>query len=510
MGKISRFQQKRLASSVVGTPGVDTSGQQIGASASQSLGQVASTLFQVAQERQQVVNETEAANTFSQYETAHSEAVSAIKQAHANNPQEAITAARDSAIGLAKDFGLDMNSPASRNMFQRLVNSRVRKSNQDMKNWALTQDSVNTINNYKNSFSSFSMQGSNAPDLLTLENNIQDIQTQSARLGSAVMGSKSPEFTHETIKETLTGFILNQTIADPDAAEDMLSDELFSKHLSGEEKVSLLEKVRSVGKSHREQQRIDLSVRQDEQEVKTEQDILFNSAMDVHQKTSALRLAETRGEISSEFANAAEDYLESEASVDGVTDQQKLYDLFKGNLNFSFANYSKNKGKRSSLGFLTDLRKTRLEILKAAKDGNLRPADTKSLLGMLSSEKALAHLQKAFGKVGEGSPGISTIYDDMEHAIDIFDKTYADNPQDKFLATSMFFDQMMQVVDKEERGISALSSDEVKRVAGGIKDQIFQQKRQSVLSRIERRETPTVKQPGQNVSDDSLRSMMGI
>lgn len=506
MGNISRFQQKKLASSAVGTPGVDASGQEVGASLSQSFGQVANTLFQVAQQRQQIVNETEAANAFSDYETEHLQNNAALKETFANDPRKAVADMQNNAATLARDISHTLNNPASRNMFQQLVNSRIRKSSGELNNWALTQESVNTINNYKSSFSSFSMQGSNAPDLSALENTIADITVQSDRLGNAVMGSKSPEFTQETIKETLTGFLLNQTVEDPQAAEEMLSDPLFSKHLTGEEKVELLKKIRSMGKSHREQVKLNKQIKQDDQENKADKDILFNSAMNINQKTSALRLSETREEISSEYANAAEDYLESAASLDGITDRQKLFDLFRANLNFSFANYSEKKNQERAQGFLNDIRKTKIDILEAAKSGKLNPTDTKSLLGMLSNKQAMGHISGALTKVAKGEwLTHSSLYDDMQSAVKIFENTYVDSPQDKFLATSLFFDKMMQIIETENRGIRAISPAEVQQIAGNIKDQIAAEKRQGVLLKIDRQ----VKEQT-DVSDEALKSMMGI
>lgn len=49
MGRIPRYQQDRLASSQVGTPGVDTSGQRLFQGLSQGADQITSTLFRVAQ-----------------------------------------------------------------------------------------------------------------------------------------------------------------------------------------------------------------------------------------------------------------------------------------------------------------------------------------------------------------------------------------------------------------------------------------------------------------------------
>lgn len=89
MVAIPQITRDRLASSVVGTPGVDTSGQKIGESVANAADQIGRTVGDYIVQRQENLDIAEQNRLFTSYKMQSVNSLEKIKQDYANNPEAA-------------------------------------------------------------------------------------------------------------------------------------------------------------------------------------------------------------------------------------------------------------------------------------------------------------------------------------------------------------------------------------------------------------------------------------
>lgn len=131
MVAIPQIYRDKIASSAVGTPGVDTSGQQIGESIAQNAGESSQTLFQIPIEKQNLRNEGEYASLMVQHSQNIMAAAEKIKQQDASNP-DAMTGHLSQAI----NDSLDSVSKQASNPFVKLM---VQRGDPAAQMWAMRQ-----------------------------------------------------------------------------------------------------------------------------------------------------------------------------------------------------------------------------------------------------------------------------------------------------------------------------------------------------------------------------------
>lgn len=86
MARIPQFQRQALASEVVGTPGVDTSGADLGASLARSTNQMADVAATAAIERRQILDDTEALKQASNLELKNAQILDEHTRQYADDP----------------------------------------------------------------------------------------------------------------------------------------------------------------------------------------------------------------------------------------------------------------------------------------------------------------------------------------------------------------------------------------------------------------------------------------
>ena len=249
MGSIPRYQREKLASSVVGTPGVDTSGQQIGQDAAQALGQVSNTLYKVASERQAIVNEAEATRKFIDYRNDFNDMVSKVQLDTGTNPDKSWDAISQENGPLMAGYQKTMNNSASSGMFSRLANQNLRSTSKVMASWTLAKQTANAQFDVAASYESLVKTGKDAVSMADIASKFAETDAITAGPGKDVFGAQAVDMGEKTKMGIAEDYFLNMAYEDPDRAQKELDeDNEVTKYLA-DKKLSLQASIQKARKA---------------------------------------------------------------------------------------------------------------------------------------------------------------------------------------------------------------------------------------------------------------------
>lgn len=145
MPTIPKFEQQKLASSLVGTPGVDTSGQMI----ADAVGGVAQTGMQVfgkkAIEKKQIQDTALANKTLVDFDVALEQAYVEHQKSYKGDPIGKTQFLKDNAQRLLQQFADPIESSEVRGAVERMGYSRIGEKVTNEVKWADQQSTQNTI-----------------------------------------------------------------------------------------------------------------------------------------------------------------------------------------------------------------------------------------------------------------------------------------------------------------------------------------------------------------------------
>lgn len=212
MVRIPTFARQQLASSVVGTPGVDTSGVDTMNALARLGGSVVDATFPIARERQQVADTSEAAKLLVDYKLDSDNVLIEHKNNNATQPVESIPTLRQTLGDRLDAMASNISSPTVRNMVirngQSVISSRLDEAN----TWAQKQLLVNTMNNVNTTIDglakqSYTIFGDQNTDLNSKVAKLQEYLNEGAKQIPTASRALSPEQFEAFQKEVPTKII---------------------------------------------------------------------------------------------------------------------------------------------------------------------------------------------------------------------------------------------------------------------------------------------------------------
>lgn len=271
MATIPEYQRRKLASSVVGTPGVDTSGQQIFNTISQSTAKVADVFGSIAVERQQVKDEALANKKLIEFEMNMARVTDEHQAAYSEfrgDKTERVNAFRTRAEELFKSTADSIPSRGARQLFDRQGLGVVRGSvgreltiadrNQAALALADGTESANLLAGQASAL------GLSQADVSAKRAGLQKLLSDGVRTyqtTSKVLGDEEKAKLKAAIPEMISkGFLVSSMDRNPETVIEMLNDGTFDAILTAEDKQKYLKDAREALPKVKEIREIDALV----------------------------------------------------------------------------------------------------------------------------------------------------------------------------------------------------------------------------------------------------------
>ena len=246
MGSIPRYQREKLASSVVGTPGVDASGQQVGQSVADSFENVTNTLFKIASERQAIVNEAEATKKFIDYRNDLNTTIEQTQIDMSETPDKVWDSVKEQNTPLMADYENSMGNAGSKGIFQRLANSNLVSTSKSLSSWSLGQQTANAQFNVKASYDTIIQSGKTRPSIAQVEQGYAEVDKITETTGKAVYGAKAIDMGEEAKLKMAEDYFLNLAYTNPDEAQKQLNEKNNVTKYLADKKLSLQASIRKA------------------------------------------------------------------------------------------------------------------------------------------------------------------------------------------------------------------------------------------------------------------------
>ncbi len=270
MAIIPEFQRRKLATSVVGTPGVDQSGEIIGESVARAAGQVADTAFKIAIERQEAKDAALANKTMIDFDMKTAQAFQAHQDEYSTfrgDKTERMNAFRTKADELFRATAEAIPSRGARDLFDRhgysVMKSYIDKEmtsadlNQANLMMADTTDSINLL-----AQRAASVGRDPGADIMQKRATLTTLLKQGETTYAAAAKSLSHEQREKlktAIPESISkGFLLSSMERNPEQVVEMLNDGTFDQLLSADEKTKMMKDAREALPKVQERRQIDV------------------------------------------------------------------------------------------------------------------------------------------------------------------------------------------------------------------------------------------------------------
>jgi len=255
MGKIPEFQRRKLASSVVGTPGVDTSGALLTESIGRDIGRITSTLISVLGAKQKILNDVEANKKAIDFEVDYDKAIRQVQLESIANPDQAIQQTIELGNSLGNAFLSTIESDPVRQSVARLQQGVIGRKIKAVSTWASGQQIINAGVNLTASFNNLTVWAESTDDLKVLDT----IFVKTEEIGTVakgVLGAKSRKFIDDGRKSIAMGFLYGQMDRNPVRAGEMLGKEVFKKILDGKERKKFEKDIANAIKTKADKDRV--------------------------------------------------------------------------------------------------------------------------------------------------------------------------------------------------------------------------------------------------------------
>lgn len=199
MARISKFQQRQLASSIVGTPGVDTSESRAFASIAGAAGQAANVFGGILVKRQEAADKASASDTLTDFEIAYQQAAQEQATEFAGTtmgPLERVELLKQKADALFQEFEGSLSTPNAKAIFTQNAQVSIRRR--------------------------LAQEGKIASDNQVLVARDRMVTSQNKIAGSIYNFVKTPGLTYEDKKAELLAISVNGTQRNIDISKDIL------------------------------------------------------------------------------------------------------------------------------------------------------------------------------------------------------------------------------------------------------------------------------------------------
>jgi len=259
MATIPQISRDRLASSLVGTPGFNSSGQNIGQSVAKFGSQVADVAFQALSERKQILDQTEALKQASDYEIETYKVFEEHQKQYADDPTDKTQVLQDQLKQNLDTRLSNISSPAVKQAVTRAGYEVMGNTTLKQMAWAHDQEAVKAFNNVTQTINNraeelnYAGQSGDLGKLDEIMRSMPVIMSSSKGILSAEQQAKLRDLAP---KSWANAFILGAMDTNPALAYNLIKKGTFDNYVTEEgDTVSLLspeEKQRYVDMaSHR-------------------------------------------------------------------------------------------------------------------------------------------------------------------------------------------------------------------------------------------------------------------
>lgn len=223
MGRINRYQQNKLASSIVGTPGVDTSGQMLGQSISQTAGSLANTVFQVESAKQEIVNASETLKHTSQFDSEFDAGVQDIYTKYVSEPTKALENVTKFGQDLMGRYSSGISNPSVKGSFEKQALNSIANQAKSTRSWANTKQTEKAINDLNTSYSTLAAQAGTINDLNTFNTLLQTVNGSSG-VAFLTFGKSASEKIMKVKQDVTKNLIYGNITNDPGLVLDWIDN----------------------------------------------------------------------------------------------------------------------------------------------------------------------------------------------------------------------------------------------------------------------------------------------
>lgn len=375
MAQIPQYSPEKLASSAVGTPGIDTSGQQIGESVAGALEKVAEVRYQ----RQKIADTITADSASNDYALKFQEARNAIHKKYygtSATPEQELDEISKAGKDLQGQYLKSMNTVGQKNAFATQSMEVIKSQQQAGYTQALARQTQQVHQDSLNSLNAISSQHSDIwADPTTTEAQKYDQMTSLLNQGQRTLalaqkylpadefGKLRDNFAKSFAKAAIFGAIQSN----PEQAKKLIDDRVFENHLTIQEQASLSKYADAAVERKNEEAKLNLAYSSNEATQTLWQGI--------HQGTTRMQDIEnaySNGNIQSPERKALSDLLFSKKIID-TTEKTEVYNKLVEEQNKLFQ--GKDLTKEATLSSVALLRQ---HVMEAERTGAITTAKART------------------------------------------------------------------------------------------------------------------------------------
>lgn len=238
MGKINLYERQPLASSRVGTPGIDRSGE-IVENIGQHVGQLTQQYVAVEKAKIEIADNIEADRHRVEFENKYYKALEDSKQENINNPYQVSNTASETGAQLSNDMAGDITNPRVKEKFLTKIQSSISSGQASARKWASDQTSTNAFINLNSAMEALATQGGIVKTPKDIEGLIESAQ-KLALNSAAVVGIDKAEKVYEVTKKAIyQNFAYANIDTAPETVKQYVDKGLFNGTLSEKEQLEL-------------------------------------------------------------------------------------------------------------------------------------------------------------------------------------------------------------------------------------------------------------------------------
>lgn len=253
MGKIPLFQQERLASSVVGTPGVDLSGSQAFSAQASALQQIGNSAFQVAgaelslrnqelrqkraeqraaeQAMQEGLAKLTVANTMLGFEDELEQIITATRDEHLQFPEAAGALIKENGRALLDRYAQGIPDPITRMNFKAQGLNSLRSALGQNETWERQAHLTKQVAEAENAFDKFSLRLGNRTNTPQVLADIENFNTTQMGIYRQQLGPKADKLGQIALEEGIDNFFAHLARDNPAELDRVVNEKVFEDYM---------------------------------------------------------------------------------------------------------------------------------------------------------------------------------------------------------------------------------------------------------------------------------------
>ncbi len=487
MGFIPETVTKRLPSSLVGTLGVDTSGEKLGIAVAKAGEKVFGAVAQKAAERKRTLDIISAQAKIRQFESEMDGATTGIKGTFKDEPQGGVEQTFSAGEQLIDATLGDIKDDSVRAMVAQGTTSSLRRSGNQMKSWAHQQEVINGARDYSQVTNFNAEQLSKKPDIDLMEQMIA-FELGREDLAKGLYGKNWPTAVKQSVQATYKGYITGLELTDPKTGVRFLEEYDFKGAFSPSEMKKFKEDMQDSFVGWEKDQLV-----KDEIEALSTFDEIHkrdkDRTLDVEFIDQTKLQLEASGLLTPErerLLDISRKSIARRVDIHSTESEETLTNLYD-----SWRNLGVASDKKTAEASLKELFAFRLDVVQAEADGKIKdtnkmffldqiitPSNSKLLEGEMTPTEFDANKQlTAFGvKIPFTGNVMTPEYKTYDKVISWLDKLNFEGKDREGAMVRILRDAYIEMADLRGRG-SVLSSESAEVIAERkIRDEMARQR----------------------------------